>query len=164
MNPCLIRFDKNRPSRLWDVVTLSIYSLYIRAAAIEIAIKPTATKTPTHLGFAASTAAPLRLLHPIHRRASVIRRAGLRNYRSHQSCTGRGRIRFLGRDLHDCLLSSSSSSPRLVYLFVGLARRVIAFHANFIRPIAVFIQSSSSRNRKSRTVSALKSCLTYLIC
>jgi hypothetical protein len=134
-------------------------SLYIRAATTKIAIKPTATKTPTHLGFTASTAALSRLLHYVHRCASMIGRAGLQNRR-----TGRGRIRFLGRDLRDCLLSSSSSSPRLVYLFVGLARMVIAFNANFVRPIAVFIQSSSSRNCMSRMVSALKSCLTCLIC
>jgi hypothetical protein len=46
----------------------------------------------------------------------------------------------LGSDLHDCSLASSSSSTRLIYLFVGLTRRVVAFDANFIRPIAVFIQ------------------------
>jgi hypothetical protein len=126
--------------------------------------KPTTMKIPTHLGFVASAAAPPRLLHPIHRRASTIWRAGLRDCRPQWSCIERGRIRFLGSDLRDCSLASSSSSPRLVYLFVGLAWRVIAFNANFIRPITVFIQSSSSRNRKSRTVPALKSCLTYLIC
>jgi hypothetical protein len=126
--------------------------------------KPIATKAPTHLGFAASAAAPLRLLHPVHRCASAIGRAGLRNHRHQQSYTGRWRIRFLGSDLHDCSLTSSSSSPRLVYLFVGLARSVVAFNVNFVLPIAVFIQSSSLRNRKSRTVPALKSCLTYLIC
>jgi hypothetical protein len=38
-------------------------------------------KTPTHLGFAATAAAPLRLVHPVRRRASVIGRAGLRNRR-----------------------------------------------------------------------------------
>jgi hypothetical protein len=105
-----------------------------------------------------------KVLHPIHRRASAIERAGLQNRRPQRSCTWRGRIRFLESDLHDCSLASSSSSPRLVYLFVGLTRRVIAFNANFVRPIAVFIQSSSSRNRKSRMVPAPKSCLTYLIC
>jgi hypothetical protein len=70
----------------------------------------------------------------------------------------------LGSDLHDCSLVSSSSSSQLIYLFVGLTRRVVAFNANFVRPIAVFIRSSSSRNRKSHMVLALKSCLTYLIC
>jgi hypothetical protein len=80
------------------------------------------------------------------------------------SSSARGRIRFLGSDLHDCSLASSSSPPRLVYLFIGLTRRVIAFNVDFVRPIAVFIQLSSSRNRKLRTVPALKSCLTYLIC
>jgi hypothetical protein len=57
-----------------------------------------------------------------------------------------------------------SSSPRLIYLFVDHASRVIAFNAKFIRPITVFIRSSLSRNHKSRTVPPLKSCLTYLIC
>jgi hypothetical protein len=126
-------------------------------------------KTNSHentntLRFAASAAAPSRLLHPVRRRASAIGRAGLQNRRFQRSCTGRGRIRFLGSDLRDCSLASSSSPPRLVYLFVGLTRRVVAFNTNFIRPIGVFIQLSSSRNRKSHTVPALKSCLTYLIC
>jgi hypothetical protein len=157
-------FDRDRASRLRDAVTLGRSSLYIRAAATEIATKSIAKKTPTHLGFAASAAASPRLFYPVRWRASTIRRAGLQNRRPQWSYTGRGRIRFLGSDLHDCSLTSSSSSPRLVYLFVGLARRVIAFNVNFIRPIAVFIQLSSSRNHKSRTVPALKSCLTYLIC
>jgi hypothetical protein len=47
--------------------------------------------------------------------------------------------KVFGSDLRDCSLASSGSSPQLVYLFVGLARRVIAFNTNFIRPIAVFI-------------------------
>jgi hypothetical protein len=126
--------------------------------------KPTATKTPTHQGFTASAAAPPRLLHPVRRRASAIGREGLQNRRPQRSCTGRGRIRFLGSDLHDCSLASSNSSLRLVYLFVGLTQRVVTFNMNIVRPIVVFIQSSSSRNCKSRTVPALKSCLTYLIC
>jgi hypothetical protein len=151
--------------RLRDTVTISRSSIYIytcgRHENSNILI---ATKTPTYLGFASTAAAPPRLLHPVHRRASVIGRAGLRNRRLQRSCTGRGRIRFLGSDLHDCSLASSSSSPRLVYLFVCLARRIVAFNANFVRPITVFIRSLSSRNHKSRTVPALKSCLTYLIC
>jgi hypothetical protein len=124
---------------------------------------PTTMKSLTHLGFAVTAAAPSRLLHPVRRRASAIGRAGLQNHRPQRSCTGRGRIRFLGSDLRDCSLTSSSSSPRLVYLFIGLAQRVVAFNVNFVRPIIVFIWSSSSRNRKSRTIPALKSCLTYLI-
>jgi hypothetical protein len=124
----------------------------------------TTTKTPTHLGFAASAAAPLRLLHPVRRRVSAIGRAGLRNRHPQRSCIERGRIRFLGSDLHDCSVASSSSSQRLVYLFVGLVQRIVTFNVNFIRPIAVFIRSSSSRNHKSNTVPALKSCLIYLIC
>jgi hypothetical protein len=83
---------------------------------------------------------------------------------SEPSSSARWRIRFLGSDLRDCSLASSSSPPRLVYLFVGLTQRVIAFNANFVRPIAVFIQLSSSRNHKSRMIPALKSYLTYLIC
>jgi hypothetical protein len=37
MSLCLIRFDKDRPSRLRDAVTLGRSSLYIRVAATEIA-------------------------------------------------------------------------------------------------------------------------------
>jgi hypothetical protein len=124
----------------------------------------TDTKTPTHLCFTASPTALLRLLHPVHRRTSLIGRAALQNHRPQRSCTRRGRIRFLGSDLCDCLLASSSSSSRLIYLFIGRVPRVVAFNANFVRPIVVFIRSSSSKNRKSRTVPALKLCLTYLIC
>jgi hypothetical protein len=75
----------------------------------------------------------------------------------------REQIRFLGSDLHDCSLTSSSSSPQLVYLFVGRASRVIAFNANSVRPSVICIQLLSM-NCKSRTVPTLKSCLTYLIC
>jgi hypothetical protein len=56
----------------------------------------------------------------------------------------------------DCSLASPSSSPVLVYLFVGRAPRVVAFNMNFVRLIVVFIRSSSSRNHMSRTVPALK--------
>jgi hypothetical protein len=123
-----------------------------------------ATKTSTQLDFAAFAAASPRLPHPVRRRASVIGRAGLRNHRPQRSCTGRGRIRFLGSDLRDYSLASSNSSPRLVYLFIDHVPRVIVLNANFVRPIVVFIPSLYSRNCKSRTVHALKSCLTYLIC
>jgi hypothetical protein len=51
-------------------------------------------KTPTNLGLAASAAASPRLLHPVHRCVSAIRRAGLRNRRPQRSCIERGRIRF----------------------------------------------------------------------
>jgi hypothetical protein len=125
---------------------------------------PTIIKTPTHLGFAAPAAAPPKLLHPVRRCASMIGRVGLRNRHPQRSYTGRKWISFFGSDLHDCSLASSSSSPWIVYLFVGLTQRVVAFNANFVRPIAIFIRSSSSRNHKSRTVLALKLCLTYLIC
>jgi hypothetical protein len=163
-SPCLVRFDRDRSSRLREAVTLGRYSLYIRVATTKIVTKPAATKTPTHLGFTLSAVAPPRLLHLVHRHASAIGRAGLRNRRPQRSCTGRGRISFLGSDLRDCSLVSSSSPPRLVYLFVGLTRKVIAFNVNFVRPIVVFIQLSSSRNCKSRTVPTLKLCLTYLRC
>jgi hypothetical protein len=93
----------------------------------------TATKNTNTSRFHHICCSPPRLLHPIHQRASAIGRAGLWNHRPQRSCTGRGRIRFLGSDLHDCSLTSSSSSPRLVYLFVGRAPRVIAFNANFVR-------------------------------
>jgi hypothetical protein len=43
----------------------------------------------------------------------------------------------LGSDLHDCSLASSSSSSRLVYLFVGHTPKVVAFNVNSVRPIVV---------------------------
>ena len=49
------------------------------------------------------------LLHPERRRASAIGRAGLRNPSPSRSCTGRGRIRFLGSASRDC----SRTSPFL---------------------------------------------------
>jgi hypothetical protein len=117
-----------------------------------------------HLGFVTSAAAPPILFHLVRRHASAIGRAGLQNCCHQQSCIGRGWIRFLESDLHDCSLASSSSSPRLIYLFVGHVLRVVAFNTNFVKPIVIFIRSSSSRNRKSRMVPALKLCLTYLVC
>jgi hypothetical protein len=93
----------------------------------------------------------------------VIGRAGLRNHRPQRSYTGRGRIKFLGSDLHDCSLASSCSSPRLVYLFVGRAPRVVAFNTNSVRSSGVFIQLSSSRNRKSRTVQIMSYIFNMLI-
>jgi hypothetical protein len=122
------------------------------------------TKTPTHLSFAASTAAQPRLLHVVHRRASLIGRAYLQNHRPQRSCTRRVRIRFLESDPPDYSLALASSSPRLIYLFVDSTLRVIAFNVNFIRPVAIFIRLSSLRNHKSRTIPALKLCLRYLIC
>jgi hypothetical protein len=43
-----------------------------------------------------TTEPPSSSLHPDRRRASAIRRAGLQNPSPSRSCTGRGRIRFLG--------------------------------------------------------------------
>jgi hypothetical protein len=37
LSPCLIHFDRDRASRLWDAVTLGRSSLYICAVATEIA-------------------------------------------------------------------------------------------------------------------------------
>jgi hypothetical protein len=71
--------DRDRPSRLRDAVTLGRSSLYIPCGRHGNRNIPTAMKTPAHLGFAATVAVPLRLLHPVHRRASTIRRAGLWN-------------------------------------------------------------------------------------
>jgi hypothetical protein len=71
--------------------------------------------------------------------------------------------KILGSDIRNCSLASSSSSLQLVYVFGGRASSVIAFNVNSVRSITVFIQSSSSRNRKSRTIPALKSYLTYSI-
>jgi hypothetical protein len=53
------------------------------------------------------------------------------------SAIRRGRIRFLGSDIHECSLASSSSSSRLVYLFVRCMMRVVVFNMNSIRPIVV---------------------------
>jgi hypothetical protein len=79
------------------------------------------------------------LLHLVHWRAYVIGRAGLWNRCPQRSCTERWWIRFLGSNLHDCSLASSSSSPWLIYLFVGRAPRVIAFNVNSVRLI-IFVK------------------------
>jgi hypothetical protein len=39
--------------------------------------------------------------------------------------------------LHDCSLTSSSSSSRLIYLFVERAPRIIAFNTNSVKPIVI---------------------------
>jgi hypothetical protein len=58
-------------------------------AATVVKIRTT-MKTLTHLGFTASAAMLLRLLHLDYRCAYAIRRAGLWNHRPRRSCTGRG--------------------------------------------------------------------------
>jgi hypothetical protein len=131
---------------------------------MEVTTHEQPCKTPTYLGFTASAAAPSRLLHPSHWRAFAIGRACLWNCRPQRSCSGRGQLRFLGSDLHDYSLAFSSSSSRLVYLFVGHAPRVIAFNVNSVKLIIIFNWSSSSRNRTSHIVSAFKLYLTYLMC
>jgi hypothetical protein len=57
--------------------------------------------------------------------------------------------KILGSDIRNCSLASSSSSLQLIYLFVERAPSVIAFNVNSVKSIAIFIRSSSSRNRKS---------------
>jgi len=87
------------------------------------------------------------LLHPDYRRAPAIGRAGLRNRRLQRSCTGRGRIRFLGSALRDCSIASSASSsssstpsPRLVYLFVARASLVVANNVRLLIVVACCIR------------------------
>jgi hypothetical protein len=116
---------------------------------------------PTHLGFASSAAAPPRLLHPVNWRASAIRRVCLRNHHPQQSYIGRGRMWFFGSDLHDYSLAPSSSSPRLVYLFVGSALRVTTFNANSIRPIVIFKEPQVMYGSSSRIMSYI---FNMLIC
>ncbi|PUZ77934.1 hypothetical protein GQ55_1G413200 [Panicum hallii var. hallii] len=63
--------------------------------------------------------------------------------RPQQSCTGRGRIRFLGSALRDCSNastspSSMSSSPRLVFLLVSGARLVVVKHAEVLIVVVIF--------------------------
>jgi hypothetical protein len=45
--------------------------------------------------------------------------------------------KFLGSDLYDCSLASSSSSSQLIYPFVRCMSRVVAFNANSVRPIII---------------------------
>ena len=65
------------------------------------------------------------LLHPERRHAPANGRAGLRNPSPLGSCTGRGRIRFLGSASHDCSRSSSrcifrpTPSPHGPTAFIG---------------------------------------------
>ena len=54
-------------------------------------------------------AAPL--LHPELRRAPANERAGLRNLSPLESCTRRGRIRFLGSDQRDCSTIFATARP-----------------------------------------------------
>ena len=61
-------------------------------------------------------------LHPDRRRASAIGRAGLRNPSPSRSCTGRGRIRFLGSVLTR-LLAILSSNPAASTSSAPLLRR-----------------------------------------
>jgi hypothetical protein len=60
----------------------------MRATATELV-------TMSLQSFASSAAVPPRLLHPVHRCASTIRRGCLRNHRPQRSCNGKGQIRFL---------------------------------------------------------------------
>jgi hypothetical protein len=46
---------------------------------------------------------------------------------------------FLGSDLHDYSLASSSSLSRFIYLFIGRVLMVITFNANSVGPIIIFI-------------------------
>jgi hypothetical protein len=71
-------------------------------------------------------------------------------------CTGRGRIRFLGSALRDCSNastspSSTSSSPRLVYLLVSGARLGVVKRAEVLI-IAVVIFAWLFQSHKTRTV------------
>jgi hypothetical protein len=61
-------------------------------------------------------------LHPDRRRASALGRAGLRNPSPSRSCTGRGRIRFLGSVLTR-LLAILSSNPAASTSSAPLLRR-----------------------------------------
>jgi hypothetical protein len=145
-SPCLIRFDRDRHSRLRDAVTLVRSSLYIRAAATEIVTKTnshenTNTSRFRHFCCCAAEATSSRSSTCICDRKSRSSEPSSSAI-LHQERTNK----VIGSDLHDCSLASSSS-PRLVYLFVGLTRRVVTFNVNFIRSIIVFIQLSSSRNR-----------------
>jgi hypothetical protein len=45
--------------------------------------------------------------------------------------------KVLWSDLHDCSLTSSSFSSRLIYLFVGHMSRVTTFNVNSVKPIVV---------------------------
>jgi hypothetical protein len=91
----------------------------------------------------------------------MIGRAGLRNRRLYRSCTRRGRIRFLGSDLHDGSHASSSSSSWLIYLFIGRAQRVTAFNMNSIRPIIIIKEQQITYGFFSQIMSYL---LDMLIC
>jgi hypothetical protein len=43
----------------------------------------------------------------------------------------------LESNVRDCSLASSSSSSRLIYLFIGRALRVVAFNVNFVKLIVI---------------------------
>jgi hypothetical protein len=76
--------------------------------------------------------------------------------RPQRSCTGRGRIRFLGSALCDCSNasispSSTSSSPRLVYLLVSGTRLGIVKRTEVLI-VAVVIFAWLFQSHKKRTV------------
>ena len=97
------------------------------------------------------------LLHPERRRAPANGRASLQNLSSLGSCTGRGRIRFLGSAKRDC----SSSSPRLVLRPNQELRRTVVCNAGccapFEGPSSSRLHLSSSRRLPHSTYFVIRS-------
>jgi hypothetical protein len=103
--------------------------------------------------FVSSIATSPRLLHLVRQCVSMTGRAGLRNHRPQRSCTGRGRIRFLRSDLHDCSIHFSK------FVYLDRTRSLITSTANFVSLRTVF--KDLLLFRKTRTHIILESCLTY---
>jgi hypothetical protein len=75
---------------------------------------------------------------------------------------GRGRIRFLRSELHGCSLASSSSSSRLIYLFVGRAPRVASFNANSVKLIVIIKEPQVTYSFSSQIIFYILDRLIYL--
>jgi hypothetical protein len=69
---------------------------------------------------------------------------------------------FLGSNLRDYSFASSSSSSRLVYLFVGRTPRVVAFNVNFVRLIIVVKEPQVTYSFSSQIMSYILNMLIYV--
>ena len=79
------------------------------------------------------------LLHPERRRAPANGRAGLRNLSPLGSCTGRGRIRFLGSAQRDCSTIFATARPPSKSGAAAYRRLLHSVHRTVFVPSASFV-------------------------
>jgi hypothetical protein len=115
-----------KPNQLRDALILGFFSINTYDCHLN---KCNPTIPQTYLGFCLFCLVRRQICFiqsSFDRRCGpAIGRACLRNHHPKWSCTGRGRIKFLGSILHDGSIASSHSSPRFVYLVVRGAPIVI---------------------------------------